>query len=32
MGLALWHAVGWLERYCLAWKDLSGNFKHLKEK
>ena len=21
MGLSLWHAVGWLERHCLAWKD-----------
>jgi putative hydroxymethylpyrimidine transport system permease protein len=25
MGLALWHAVGWLERYCLAWKNFSAN-------
>jgi putative hydroxymethylpyrimidine transport system permease protein len=33
MGLVLWHTVGWLERYCLAWKTLSGKgFKHLKEK
>jgi putative hydroxymethylpyrimidine transport system permease protein len=24
MGLALWHAVGWLERYFLAWKERKG--------
>ena len=24
MGLALWHAVGWLERHCLAWKAFSA--------
>ena len=24
MGLALWHAVGWLERRCLAWKNPSN--------
>lgn len=24
MGLSLWHAVGWLERHCLAWKNFSN--------
>ena len=24
MGLGLWHTVGWLENYCLAWKKLSA--------